>query len=72
MVINNDEIAEILNKHLAEMVEKLNNFEWPSNNEDLTEETLTKIIKQFKNHKYYQNLKEIIDTRKIFFSANFC
>ena len=72
MVINNDEIAETLNKHLAETVEKLNNFEWPSNNEDLTEETLTKIIKQFKNHKYCQNLKEILDTRKIFFSANFC
>ena len=32
------------------MVEKLNTFEWPQNNEDLTEETLTKIIKKFKNH----------------------
>ena len=32
------------------MVEKLDTFEWPSNNEDLTEETLTKIFKKFKNH----------------------
>ena len=32
------------------MVEKLNTFEWPSNNEDLTEETLTKIFKKFKIH----------------------
>ena len=32
------------------MVEKLDTFGWPSNNEDLTEETLTKIFKKFKNH----------------------
>ena len=50
MLVNSDEIAKTLNKHFAETVEKLNTFEWPSNNEDLTEETLTKIIKKFKNH----------------------
>ena len=32
------------------MVEKLNTFGLPSNNEDLIEEALTKIIKKFKNH----------------------
>ena len=48
-LVNNDEIAKTLNKHFSETVEKLNTFEWPSNNEDLTEETLTKIIKKFRN-----------------------
>ena len=48
MLENNDEIAKTFNKHFAETVEKLNTFEWPSNNEDLTEETLknhTSIVK---------------------------
>ena len=50
MLVNNDEIAKTFNKHFAETIEKLNTFEWPSKNEDLTEKTLTKIIKKFKNH----------------------
>ena len=50
LLVNNDEITKSFNKHFVEMVEKLNTFEWPSNYEDLTEETLTKIIKKFKNH----------------------
>ena len=48
MLENNDEIAKTFNKHFAETVEKLNTFEWPSNNEVLTEETLknhTSIVK---------------------------
>ena len=44
LLVNSDEITRTLNKHFAETLEKLNAFEWPSNNEDLTEETLTKII----------------------------
>ena len=47
---NNGEIGKSFNKHFAETVEKLNSFEWPSNNEDLTKETLTKIIEKLKNH----------------------
>ena len=50
LLVTNDEIAKTFNKHFAETVEKLDTFEWPSNNEDLTEETLTKIFKKFKNH----------------------
>ena len=50
MFVNNDEIAKTFNKNFAETVEKLSTFEWPSTNEDLTEETVTKIIKKFKNH----------------------
>ena len=50
LLVNDDEIAKAFNKDFTEMVEKLNTFEWPQNNEDLTEETLTKIIKKFQNH----------------------
>ena len=32
------------------MLEKLGTFEWPSKNNDLTKETLTKMIKKLKNH----------------------
>ena len=45
LLVNNDEIAKIFNKHFAETVEKLNTFEWPSNNEDLTE-IITKKLPQ--------------------------
>ena len=48
--VNNDEIATTFNKHFLETVEKLNTFEWATNNENLTEEMLPKIIKKFKNH----------------------
>ena len=50
LLVNNDEIAKTFNKHFPKTVGKLNTFEWPSNNEDLTEEILTKIVKKFKNH----------------------
>ena len=50
LLVNNDEIAKTFNEHSAETAEKLNTFEWPSNNEDLTEQIRTKIIKKFKNH----------------------
>ena len=48
LLVNNDEIAKTFNKHFAETIEKLSTFEWPSANEDLTEETVTKIIEKFK------------------------
>ena len=50
LLVNNDEIAPTFNKHFLETVEKLNTFEWATNNENLTEEVLPKIIKKFKNH----------------------
>ena len=50
LLVNNDEIAKIFDKHFAETVESLSTFEWPSANEDLSEEMVTKIIKKFKNH----------------------
>ena len=59
LLVNNDEIAMIFNKHFAETVEKLNTFEWPSNNADLTEEKLTKIIKKLKNHPSIVKIKNI-------------
>ena len=50
LLVNNDEIAKTFNKYSAETVEKLSTFEWPSTNGDLTEETVNKIIKKFKNY----------------------
>ena len=50
LLVNNDEIAKTFHKHFVETVEKLKTFEWPSNNKDLTEKTLTKIIRKFRNH----------------------
>ena len=43
-------MKKTFNEHSGETVEKLNTFERPSNNEDLTEQIRTKIIKKFKNH----------------------
>ena len=50
LLVNNDEFAKTFNKHFAEVVEKLSTFELPSTYEDLSEETMTKIIKKFENH----------------------
>ena len=50
LLVNNDEIAKTFNKYFAKTLEKLSTVDWPSNNEYLTEETLTKIIKKFKKH----------------------
>ena len=66
LLINNDEIARTFNKHFAETVEKLNTFEWPSNNEDLSEKTLTKIIKKFKNHPSIVKIKSKYLTKEKF------
>ena len=53
------------------MVEKLKTFEWPSNKEDLTEKTLTKIIKKFKNHPSILKTKGRYLIQETF-SATFC
>ena len=42
LLVNSDEIAKTFKRHFTETAEKLNTFEWPSNTENLTEETLTK------------------------------
>ena len=66
LLINNDEIARTFNKHFAETVEKLNTFEWPSNNEDLSEEALTKIIKKFRNRPSIVKIKSKYLTKEKF------
>ena len=48
LLVKNDEIVKTFNKHCAETVETLNNFEWPSNNTDLLNDQLTAIIKNFR------------------------
>ena len=57
LLLNNDKIVKTFNKHFAETIEKLNTFEWPSNNEDLTKETLT--IKSLKNSRTIQVLSKL-------------
>ena len=56
-LVKNDEIAKTFNKHFAETVETLNNFEWPSNNTDLLNNQLTAIIKKFQSHRSIKKLK---------------
>ena len=51
-LVNNDEIAKTFNKHFETVeklkpVEKLNTFEWHSNNEDVTKETI-KVLSKLK------------------------
>ena len=59
LLVNNHEIAKILNNHFSETVEKLNTFEWPSNEnyENMHNEKLTTIIKKFENHPSIMKIK---------------
>ena len=59
LLVNNDEIAKILNNHFSETVEKLNTFEWHSNEtyENIHNEKLTTIIKKFENHPSIMKIK---------------
>ena len=59
LLVNNDEIAKTLNNHFSETVEKLNTFEWPSNEkyENMHNEKLTTIIKKFENHPSIMKIK---------------
>ena len=47
LIVNNDEIAKILNKHFSETVDKLNIFEWPSCESEYTEDQRTNIINKY-------------------------
>ena len=59
LLVNNDEIAKILNNHFSETVEKLNTFEWPSNEkyENMHNEKRTTVIKKFENHPSIMKIK---------------
>ena len=47
LIVNNDEIAKILNKHFSETVGKLNIFEWPSCESEYTEDQRNNIINKY-------------------------
>ena len=64
--VTNDEM-KTFNKYFKETVEKINIFAWPLNNEDLTKETLTKIIKKYKNHPSIGKIKSQYLIKKDFF-----
>ena len=57
LLVNNDEITKTFNKHFAKTVEKLNTFEWPSKNEDLTGETQATMLKKIKSHPSIAKIK---------------
>ena len=50
LIVKNDEIAKIFNKHFSESVDKLNIFEWSSCESEYTENQLTNIINKYKSH----------------------
>ena len=49
----------MLNNHFSETVEKLNTFEWPSNEkyENMHNDKLTTVIKKFENHPSIMKIK---------------
>ena len=50
LIVKNDKIAKICNKHFSEAVDKLNTFEWPSCETKGTEDQLNDIINKYKSH----------------------
>ena len=57
LIVKNDEIAKIFNKHFSETVDKLNIFEWPSCESEYTEDQLTNIINKYKSHPSIKKIK---------------
>ena len=57
LIVKNDEIAKIFNKHFSETVDKLNIFEWPSCESGYTEDQLTNIINKYKSHPSIKKIK---------------
>ena len=59
LLVNNDEVANTLNNHFSETVEKLNTFEWPANEkyENMDNEKLTTTIKKIENHPSIMKIK---------------
>ena len=57
IVVKNDEIAKIFNKHFSETVDKLNIFEWPSCESEYTEDQLTNIINKYISHPSIKKIK---------------
>ena len=57
LIVKNDEIAKIVNKHFSETVDKLNSFEWPSCASEYTEDQLTNIINKYESHPSIKKIK---------------
>ena len=56
LIVKNNKIAKIFNKHFSETVDKLNIFEWPSCETEDTEDQLTNIVNKYK---IYPSIKKI-------------
>ena len=57
LMVKNDEIAKIFNKHFSEIVDKLDIFEWPSCETEDTKDQVTHIIYKYKNHPRIKKIK---------------
>ena len=57
LIVKNDEIAKIFNKHFSETVGKLNIFEWSSCETEYTEDQLTNTINKYKSHLSIKKIK---------------
>ena len=56
LIVKNDEIAKIFDKHFSETVDKLKIFELPSGESEYTKDQLTNIVNKYKSH---SNIKKI-------------
>ena len=57
LIVKNDEIAKIFNKHFSETVDKLNIFEWSSCETEYTEDQLTNTNNKYKSHLSIKKIK---------------
>ena len=57
LIVKNDEIVKIFNKHFSETVDKLNIFELSSCESEYTEDQLTNIICKYKSHPSIKKIK---------------
>ena len=66
LIVKNDEIAEIFNKHFTETVDKLNIFEWPSCEPEYTKDQLNNIINKYKSHPSIKKIKSNYTIKQTF------
>ena len=66
LIVKNDEIAKIFNKHFTETVDKLNIFEWPSCEPEYTKDQLTNIINKYKSHPSTKKIKSNYTIKQTF------
>ena len=67
LIVKNDEIANIFNKHFSATVYKLSIFEWHSCESEYTEDQLTNIINKNKSHPSIKKIKSNYTIKQKFY-----